>query len=115
MDVFKKVAGDLEAVVASLAADTIIPADISTARVTVEPPRDAAHGDIATNVAMVLAKSAGMKPRDLAEQIAARLRLLDTIDQVEVAGPGFINMKLSSRIWPEVLTNIVTSGDSFGR
>ena len=109
MDVFKTFAGDLEAVVSGLAADGVIPADLTTARVSVEPPRDQSHGDIATNVAMVLAKPAGMKPRDLADQIAVRLRPLESIDQVDVAGPGFINVTLSSENWTQVLMTIVSA------
>lgn len=114
MDVFKTFAGNLEAVVSGMAAEGVIPADLTTERVTVEPPRDASHGDIATNVAMVLAKPAGMKPRDLADQVAERLRPLDSIDQVEVAGPGFINVKLSSENWMQVLTTIVSAGARYG-
>ena len=69
----------------------------------VEPPREAAHGDLATNAAMVLAKDARKKPRELAEQIAAKLRADDLIAQVEVAGPGFINLTLKPAAWIEAL------------
>ena len=67
-----------------------------TDRITTEPPRDSAHGDVATNVAMVCAGQVGMKPRDFAELIAEQLQQLDSVETVEVAGPGFINLKLSN-------------------
>ena len=72
------------------------PSNIDLSRVVVEPPRDAAHGDMATNAAMVLAKEAKVKPRDLAEAIAAKLRADDLIASVDVAGPGFINLTLQA-------------------
>ena len=73
--------------------------DISLSRVAVEPPRDASHGDVATNAAMVLAKPAGLKPRDLAEKLAEKIRLWPEVAEVDVAGPGFINMKLNKDFW----------------
>src|SRR5262252_4634591 len=71
-----------------------LPAGIDQSRITVEPPRDPTHGDMATNAAMVLAKDAGKKPRDLAQAIADRLRGDDLIARVDIAGPGFINLTL---------------------
>src|SRR5271155_2335457 len=81
------------------AAELGTAADLS--RVVVEPPRDASHGDMATNAAMVLAKEAKAKPRDLAEAIAARLRSDALIEKVDVAGPGFINLTLMPAAWAE--------------
>ena len=78
----------------ALIAAGVLPSGIDQSRVTVEPPRDAAHGDMATNAAMVLAKDAGRKPRDLAEMIAEKLRADTLVARVEVAGPGFINLTL---------------------
>src|SRR5204863_80212 len=78
----------------ALAAEANWPEGIDFSRVVVEPPRDASHGDMATNAAMVLAKEAKAKPRDLAEQIAERLRADALIAKVDVAGPGFINLTL---------------------
>ncbi|MBZ0123529.1 MAG: arginine--tRNA ligase, partial [Roseovarius sp.] len=80
----------LEAIKAMQAAGDL-PEGLETAAVTVEPPRDALHGDMATNAAMVLAKPAGKKPRDIAEALAARLASDDRITSAEVAGPGFLN------------------------
>src|SRR3954467_4559895 len=88
-------------------------ADLS--RVVVEPPRDASHGDMATNAAMVLAKEAKAKPRDLAEQIATKLRADDLIEKVDVAGPGFINLTLKGRVWADALRTFLREGDAYGR
>src|ERR1700739_3968931 len=76
---------------------------IDQSRVTVEPPRDPAHGDISTNAAMVLAKDAGQNPRELAEAIAEKLRADDLVAKVDVAGPGFINLTLTPAAWIEAL------------
>src|ERR1700733_11257516 len=91
---FAKVLARVHAVCGALAAEGGWPADIDLSRVVVEPPRDAAHGDMATNAAMVLAKEARAKPRDLAEQIAARLRADDLIEAVHWAGAGLIILSL---------------------
>src|SRR6202047_3445596 len=88
---FADVLARVHAACGLLATEGGLPAGIDPSRVVVEPPRDAAHGDMATNAAMVLAKEAKAKPRELAEKIAAKLRADDLIASVEVAGPGFIN------------------------
>ncbi len=88
---------------------------IDLSRVVVEPPRDAAHGDMATNAAMVLAKDAKAKPRDLAEQIATKLRADDLIASVDVAGPGFINLTLKASVWSDALCTVLREGDRYGR
>jgi arginyl-tRNA synthetase len=88
-------------------------ADLS--RVVVEPPRDAGHGDMATNAAMVLAKDAGKKPRELAEAIAGKLRADDKIARVDVAGPGFINLTLKPNVWGEELHLLLAKGRDYGR
>ena len=90
-------------------------AEIDLARVVVEPPKDPSHGDMATNAAMVLAKEAKAKPRDLAEQIAARLRSDDLIASVDVAGPGFINLTLKPAVWAQALRTVLREGDTYGR
>ncbi len=98
-----------------LIATGVLPAGIDQSRVTVEPPRDAAHGDMATNVAMVLAKDAGKKPRELAEAIAEKLRADDLVDKVAVAGPGFINLTLKPSAWIAALCNAVELGPRYGK
>ena len=97
-----------------LIAAGVLPAGIDQSRVTVEPPRDPAHGDMATNAAMVLAKDAGKKPRELAEVIAQKLRADDLIGKVEVAGPGFINLTLKPSAWITALRNAVQLGPHYG-
>jgi arginyl-tRNA synthetase len=84
-------------------------------RVVVEPPKDPSHGDMATNAAMVLAREAGKKPRDLVEQIAARLRTDDLIASVDVAGPGFINLTLKVSVWADTLRTVLCEGHSYGQ
>jgi arginyl-tRNA synthetase len=93
----------------------MLPAGIDQSRVVVEPPREAAHGDMATNAAMVLAKEAGKKPRELAEAIAEKLRADALIAKVEVAGPGFINLTLRPDAWTEELRTVLRSGLEYGR
>ena len=92
-----------------------LPADLDFAAVAVEPPRDAAHGDMATNAAMVLAKPAGKKPRDIAQTLAAHLQSDARIDSVDVAGPGFLNLRLSASLWQGVVANVLAQGTGFGR
>ena len=89
--------------------------DADLARVVVEPPRDASHGDMATNAAMVLAKDAGKKPRELADKIAEALRADDLISKVDVAGPGFINLTLKPHLWGEELRVVLAAGKGYGR
>ena len=88
-------------------------ADVS--RVVVEPPRDPTHGDMATNAAMVLAKDAGKKPRELAESIAAKLRSDGKVASVDIAGPGFINLTLKPNVWSEELRLVLEAGRHYGR
>src|SRR5664279_2686225 len=112
---FANVLARVHAVCGALAAEGGWPANIDLSRVVVEPPRDAAHGDMATNAAMVLAKEARVKPRDLAEAIAARLRADDLIASVDVAGPGFINLSLKPKAWSDALRTVLREGDRYGQ
>ncbi|MEM6578151.1 MAG: arginine--tRNA ligase [Pseudomonadota bacterium] len=92
-----------------------LPADLDTAHVTTEPPRDPAHGDMATNAAMVLAKPAGQKPRDLAGALVTRLAEDPRIVNADVAGPGFINLRLAPTAWHDVVRTTLEQGHDFGR
>ena len=92
-----------------------LPEGLDTKNVTVEPPRDAAHGDMATNAAMVLAKPAKMKPRDIAHKLAERLRADPRISSAEVAGPGFLNMRLDGALWQGIIQTALTAGTAYGR
>jgi arginyl-tRNA synthetase len=105
----------IETVLSDLVAGGKLPAGTSFANVTLEPPRDAAHGDLATNAAMVLAKGAGLNPRALAEAITAKLAAYPAITSAEIAGPGFINLRLDSAAWRDELLAITHMGDDYGR
>src|SRR5436190_11630612 len=84
-------------------------------RINVEPPRETSHGDLATNAAMLLAKPLGQKPRELAIRIAATLAQDPDVDAAEVAGPGFINLRLRPAYWLNVLRSLVAAGEAYGR
>ncbi|MFL6820791.1 MAG: arginine--tRNA ligase [Bradyrhizobium sp.] len=112
---FADVLARVHAVCEALAKEGGWPVGIDLSRVVVEPPRDAAHGDMATNAAMVLAKDVGTKPRDLAEKIAAKLRADDLIASVGVAGPGFINLSLKPEAWADTLRTVLRERENYGR
>ena len=92
-----------------------LPADLVTDNVTAEPPRDASHGDMATNAAMVLAKPAGMKPRDIADKLAVLLADDPRVTSAEVAGPGFLNLRLAPSVWQNVAGTVLAAGTDYGR
>src|ERR1051326_2793402 len=100
---------------AELIATGFLPSGIDQSRVVVEPPRDASHGDMATNAAMVLAKDAGRKSRELAEAIAEKLRPDALLARVDVAGPGFINLTLTREAWISELRAVLAAGGDYGR
>jgi len=114
-NIFAAVLSRVQAANAALAAAGTLPAGIDLARVLVEPPRDATHGDMATNAAMVLAKDAGKKPRELAEALAAKLREDDLFTKIDVAGPGFINLTLKPAAWIDALRAAIAAGADYGR
>lgn len=99
----------------ALEAAGTLPAGLDRAAITVEPPRDPSHGDLATNAAMVLAKPATTNPRALAESIAAELRKIDAVTAVDIAGPGFLNLRLASSVWSDELNAIARLGTDYGR
>ena len=107
--------GHLNAALDALEGAGTLPAGLARGAVTVEPPRDPSHGDLATNAAMVLAKPAGMKPRDLAEALAAELAKLAQVTSAEIAGPGFINLRLAPSAWLAELRAIAVLGADYGR
>jgi arginyl-tRNA synthetase len=109
---------DFETRIKTILLDKVIPEDkregADLARVVVEPPRDSAHGDLATNAAMVLSKAMGMNPRALADAIVPHLQADGDIEAVSIAGPGFINVKLSGAYWRGLLASVVRDADAFG-
>jgi arginyl-tRNA synthetase len=110
---------DMRALVISsldaMVAEGALPAGLDMSNVAVEPPRDAAHGDMATNAAMVLAKPAGQNPRAIAEALALRLAADPRVLTAEVAGPGFLNMRLAVGQWQAVVASALSVGAGFGR
>jgi arginyl-tRNA synthetase len=105
----------LDGVLDALQSEGRLPAEIDRKSVAVEPPRDPAHGDLATNAAMVLAKQAKTNPRALAEMIAPKLEAVPAVTSVEVAGPGFINLRLSPDAWRDELKTILGKGEAYGQ
>ncbi|GGB98941.1 arginine--tRNA ligase [Marivita lacus] len=98
----------------AMVAEGALPEGLDFANVTVEPPRDPLHGDMATNAAMVLAKPSGLKPRDIAEALAAKLSSDPRVSSAEVAGPGFLNLRLGDAVWQSLPRAILTSGMDYG-
>jgi arginyl-tRNA synthetase len=115
MNVFAIFTAHVRSAVEALAAAGAFPHPPDLDRIVVESPRDVAHGDLATNAAMALAKDAGLKPRDLADRLAAELGKRADITKVEVAGPGFINMTLDPSVWRQALRAAILAGPDFGR
>jgi arginyl-tRNA synthetase len=115
MNVFQIFTEHVCSAVQAIAAEGVFSSAPDLSRIVVEPPRGTGHGDLATNAAMALAKDAGLKPRDLAERIAAELRKRPEITAVEVAGPGFINMTLDANVWRHALRAAIAAGPKFGR
>jgi len=105
----------LDGVLDALQSEGRLPADIDRKSVAVEPPRDPAHGDLATNAAMVLAKQAKTSPRALAEMFAPKLQALPAVTSVEIAGPGFINLRLSPDAWRDELRTILGKAEAYGQ
>lgn len=114
MNIFTQIRNNIIETLEILEKSGKIPSGLNTSRLVAEPPRDAAHGDAATNAAMILAGQAGMKPREFAEILAAELKNLPIVDQVEIAGPGFVNLRLSKAFWESCLKDILEKGNSFG-
>ena len=114
-NIFGAVALGVQRATAALISAGYLPAGIDLSRITVEPPRDASHGDMATNAAMVFAKDAGKKPRELAEKYAEALRSDDLLARVDIAGPGFINLTLKPTAWTGVLREAVRLGSQYGK
>ncbi|MAB06502.1 MAG: arginine--tRNA ligase [Rhodobacteraceae bacterium] len=115
MNLFTDIRALVLQAIEALQAEGALPADLNTAPVTVEPPRDPLHGDMATNAAMVLAKPAKQKPRDIAEALAAKIGADDRIVSAEVAGPGFLNLRLAPSVWQALPETVLGQGTDFGR
>ncbi|MEO0944660.1 MAG: arginine--tRNA ligase [Pseudomonadota bacterium] len=115
MNIFAELRASVIETLDAMVAEGALPVGLDYGNVAVEPPRDAAHGDLATNAAMVLAKPAGQRPRDIAEALVARLISDDRVATAEVAGPGFINLRLVPAVWHDVVAEAVDAGSAFGK
>ena len=115
MNIFRFFDEELQQIIQDLQTAGDLAAGLDTSRVVFELPRDVAHGDLACNAAMVLAKPAGMKPRDLADALAAPLGKIDGVTAVEIAGPGFINLRVEPRLWASEIDAIIEAGTDYGR
>jgi arginyl-tRNA synthetase len=115
MNIFAEIRELIIATLDTMVADGTLPEGLNFAPITAEPPRDASHGDMATNAAMVLAKPAKMKPRDIADALAEKLGMDARVTSVEVAGPGFLNLRLAAGVWQGVAGAVLAQGAEFGR
>ena len=115
MNLFAEIRSAVVDALDRMTAGGVLPGGLDLSAVAVEPPRDAAHGDMAVNAAMVLAKPAGKPPREIAEALAAELMLDPRIEGTDVAGPGFLNLRLSAALWQGVVREVLAVGASYGR
>ena len=115
MNLFADIRATVITALNDMQAEGTLPQGLDFAAVAVEPPRDAAHGDMATNAAMVLAKPAGLQPRAIAEGLAAKLMQDARIIRADVAGPGFLNLRLAPQVWQELVQKALLAGTEFGR
>ncbi|MBV8392174.1 MAG: arginine--tRNA ligase, partial [Alphaproteobacteria bacterium] len=114
MNAYRHFVAEIEAHLKAMQVAGELPAPLDFSAVTAEPPRDPAHGDIATNAAMVLARAAGKKPRDIAEALLARLKSNPHVVEGSVAGPGFINLRIADGFWRERLRDCLKQGLDYG-
>jgi arginyl-tRNA synthetase len=115
MNIFADYEAKLAQIVATLVRDGKLPPAVAEVRLGIDQTKDAAHGDFATNAAMVLAKPAAMKPRDIAELLKLALEKTAGVAKVDIAGPGFVNITLDRSIWPGIVSAILNQGNAYGR
>ena len=114
MNYFRRFRQSLVQQIEEIAEEGKIPTGMDLSRVAVESPRDPSHGDLATNAAMVLSKAAGMRPRDLADLLLEKLQEHEDVEEAEIAGPGFINLRIKAEVWYDVLRDVLRLGTAFG-
>ncbi len=115
MNIFTIFETEFETILHSLQDQGDLPVELDSGRVVFELPREISHGDVACNAAMVLAKQASMKPRDLAERLVPEFQKIDGVTAVEIAGPGFINLRVEPRLWTAEIDAIIEAGTDYGR
>ena len=115
MNIFSFFEVEFQTIINQLVSADLLSGDIDTSRVVFELPRDESHGDLATNAAMVLAKQAGKSPRDLAALFATELAKIDGVISVDIAGPGFLNLTIESRLWTREIADILAANLTYGK
>ena len=110
MNIFRFFEEEFKSIVHNMKSAGDLHADLDTSRVVFELPREASHGDLACNAAMVLAKAAGMKPRDLAEAFSVKIGEIASVTSIEIAGPGFINIRVEPCLWAQEIDDIIAAG-----
>ncbi len=114
MNIFADVEARVTAALEALKAEGVLPADLVLPGIDAEAPRDATHGDVAVNAALVLAKAAKMKPRDIADALKAKLEAATDVAKIDVAGPGFLNITFMPEVWHGLVRSILNDGAAFG-
>ncbi len=114
MNIFADVEARVVKALEDLKSEGKLPVDLATPEIVAEAPRDASHGDVAVNAALVLAKAAKMKPRDIAEALKAKLEAASDISKIDIAGPGFLNISFKPDVWHDLIRTILKSGEAFG-
>ena len=114
MNIFRDFEGRVRAALAAMESDGLLPPGLDTQRVAVEPPREADHGDMSTNAALVLAKTARVTPRVIAEHLAEIIAKEPGVSQVTIAGPGFINWRLANHVWYQIIKDALLAGTRYG-
>lgn len=114
MNIFADVEARVKAALEALKSEGVLPADLAIPAIDAEATRDATHGDVAVNAALVLAKAAKMKPRDIADALKAKLEAASDIEKIDVAGPGFLNITFKVDVWQKLVRTIVKDGAKFG-
>src|SRR5262245_22449621 len=115
MNAYALVHSRVLAALQALQADGVLAQGLDLDNIEVVPPRDAGHGDLACNAALVLAKAARMKPRDIADKLGQKLAAYADIDKIEVAGPGFLNLGFRPSFWHGLVAAILKEGADYGR
>jgi len=114
MNLFETFRESVVVIINEIVAEGNLPKGLNLERINLEPPRDPSHGDMTTNAAMVLSKPAGMNPREVAAKIADKMKSLDSVESVDIAGPGFINFNLSNFFWHAQMIDILDQGVHYG-
>jgi arginyl-tRNA synthetase len=114
MNLFAEVGARVTAALETLKSEGFLPSDLELPAFDAEPPRDPSHGDVAVNAALVLAKPAKKKPRDIADALKAKLEAAPDVEKIDVAGPGFLNITFKNDVWQSLIRTILNEGSAYG-